>query len=96
MLDPNSLWKLHRFFKPHLKQWGEDYVLFDEISGDTHSLDQLAGFILESVLHSSKSIESLSRAISTTDNCSYDEIENLISDAVLELNALRFLEEVKP
>lgn len=89
------LWQLHCFFKPHLKSWGENYVLFDEASGDTHMLDQLAGYVLESLIRSPKSIELLSHAYCNENDYSYAEIEAQISHIISELNKLHFVQEVK-
>ncbi len=92
-INPQSLWRPHQYFKPHIKHWGEDYVLFDEVSGDTHILDPLAGFVLDELVISASSIDSLSAQLSLTDDCSLNELKLLIADVLSELVQLGFVEE---
>lgn len=95
-INVKALWRIHRFFRPHLRHWNGDYVLFDELSGDTHALDQLAGYILECLLVSPMSIDSIAEKINIADEITQYELNQLIAMTLSELVNLSFVEELNP
>jgi len=69
-------------------------VLFDEVSGNTHILGPLAGFVLDKLTVSAESVDSLSDKLLTDDDCTLEELKSLISDVLSELARLDFVEKV--
>ncbi len=93
-IDSQLPWCLHPYFKPHIKHWGQDYVLFDEVSGDTHILDSLAGFVLSTLMSSPATVDALSGRLSEDQDCPIEELKSLVSDVLIELAELDFVDRV--
>lgn len=87
-------WKLCVFFKPNLKLFGNEYIVFDSISGDTFRISLLEGYIIEMLMMSPSSENELFESIQI-DDCSWVEVRQAVSLAVSELKAASMVETLQ-
>lgn len=92
--DIDTQWCLHRYFKPHIKRWDDEYVIFDEASGDTHNVDSLAGFVITNLQSAVTSVKELALKLEADEDYSQQEKQEIIAVVLQELKALQFVEEV--
>ena len=58
-------WQLTPGFNPVSCVWGEEAVVYDKFSGDTHLLDTLSLLLLEHLAHNSSSESGLIAVVAT-------------------------------
>jgi PqqD family protein of HPr-rel-A system len=62
-MSVNKKWRLSPRARLHWRVWGEECVIFNGESGDTHMLDSVAGYGLSCFEKSPHDLESLSLAV---------------------------------
>jgi PqqD family protein of HPr-rel-A system len=79
--------------KLHWRHWTSEFVVFEETSGQTHVLDSLRAFVLNSIADFPQTFEQLLLDISAAmDTEKTGEIERLTRTALSEFETLGLLE----
>ncbi len=61
--SPDVNWQLAEGCRLHWKAWDQEFVVFDEGSGDTHLLDPLAAEVLKALEESPGEVPGLARRV---------------------------------
>lgn len=79
----------------HWCNWADEYVVFEETSGQTHILDTFRAFLLNAVSESPQTCDQLLLDISTVMSTDKSpELEGLVTGALLEFETLGLLERL--
>ena len=75
------------------RAWGDEVVLYNNLSGDTHLLDQSAMELLETLHHGAADAAALARAL--RERCGLEDepaLEQIVADMLGQLAALTLVE----
>lgn len=61
MLEANRLWRIADAL--HFHSWSDEYVVYHELSGDTHLIGKAAAHILMALQHDTADTQTLSRSL---------------------------------
>ncbi|MFT5448985.1 MAG: PqqD family protein of HPr-rel-A system [Gammaproteobacteria bacterium] len=92
-------WRVMRPQRLRVRRWDDEVVVYDDRSGDTHILDDFAGYVLEGLMCSSASTDELLDAWLALDSRDHDESTLRRSNAVHLNDVIRRLRHqgiVKP
>jgi len=88
---------LSRGAKLYRRVWGEECVLFNSESGDTHMLDTVAAYGLACLEESPQDLESLSLALGEKFDMEPDPLlRNYVERLLAQLTSLGLIEIQKP
>lgn len=74
-------------------QWGNDYVIYDQLSGDTHLLDNISGELIVALsLHAMSGIALLKKLDKLLEVATKVEMENYLFDFIDKFQKLGLLE----
>ncbi|PIV91075.1 MAG: hypothetical protein COZ77_05645 [Gallionellales bacterium CG_4_8_14_3_um_filter_54_18] len=63
LLDANSMWRIADSL--HLRSWGDEYVVYHPLSGDTHLLGKAAAHLLLALQQATTDTLSLSKSLAS-------------------------------
>lgn len=63
-VSPDARYSLHSAANLHWAVWNDEYVVFDEASGQTHQLDAVRAYVLHLLSEGSQSFSKLAVALS--------------------------------
>ena len=74
-------------------QWDDDYVIYDELSGDTHLLDGVSGNLITALSEEAMSRTALLKKLNELlDAPSESEMENYLHDFIAKFEQLGLLD----
>lgn len=80
------------FFKPQLKFFDNEYILFDEVSGDTYRLSEIEGRIIEQLTVSPASFDELIVACQFDKASASEEMQKCLHQALNKMKHLSMIE----
>jgi PqqD family protein of HPr-rel-A system len=95
----DNRWRVMRPKLLHVRRWENEVVLYDDRSGDTHILEDLAGRVLERLIGASAGIDELTKELLGSSACQSDDPALLQHNVSLMRNVLERLRRkgiVKP
>lgn len=91
----SARWRAIQGFNLYWKNWNDEYVVYNDGSGDTHLFNEFGAFILKLLIENEFTLDEL---VSLTDEsitpCSPDDLYYQISDLLLELDRLGVIERI--
>jgi PqqD family protein of HPr-rel-A system len=79
-----------------LTRWQDEYVLYNQLSGDTHLLDGVSGELIELLLKQAMSRDQLLQNLSLWfEELNADELNTYLDDFIARFTALDLLEIAK-
>lgn len=94
--QPATGWKILEKGALHWEQWGEQYALYDALSGETHLLPDTSARLLQQLSVHPRTVEVLVRALceGTDKACEQLTVEH-VSQLLLQLQATGLTESVR-
>ena len=90
-------WRLAEGCRLHWKVWDDEFVIFDEGSGDTHLLDPLAAEVLKVLEESPGEVSGLARRIvARLDLAPDSDLTERVRELVERFVALGLVEPARP
>ncbi|WP_165830823.1 HPr-rel-A system PqqD family peptide chaperone [Rhodoferax ferrireducens] len=82
----HTAYKINPAASLHWASWDDEYVVFDEGSGQTHQMDSVRAFILNTLVEKSRSFNNLvSELTSTSSLADSDQLNDLVEKILNEL-----------
>ncbi len=96
-MSAHKRWRLSPGARLHWRAWGEEYVIFNSESGDTHMLDSVAGYGLACLEKSPHDLESLALSIGEKFGMESGRLlRDYIQRLITELSSLGLIEVHHP
>lgn len=93
----DEAWRPNPLCSFHWRRWGDEWVVFDEGSGDTYHLDGLSAVALMCLAAGPCSLAELSRQVSIeTDLPEGKELSCALASVVEKFSALELIEPATP
>lgn len=90
----NIKWKTRSDQSLYVRSWGDEVVVYDGLSGDTHLLDSVAAKILLRLQHAPSDVGSLARSFGPLlqTERSDESLESWLDNILADLNAIALIE----
>lgn len=94
---PDGLYQIPPVSVLHWVSWGDEYVVFDEASGQTHLLDPIKAFVLEALSDGPTTAVQFSQPLTTAWPTFRDADRHaLVASALEQLQRAQLVEAVLP
>ena len=94
---PDEAWRVKPLCSLHWRQWSDEWVMFDEGSGDTHRLDALSAVALMCIEASPCDLAELTRQVAVETDLSRGEVlSGALASVVERFSALGLIEPATP
>jgi len=88
-------WRAISAFTLHWRSWGNEHVVYNAGSGDTHLFNDLAALILRALQEKAATLDELSQLCATSFNQDEDEeLQAQLNELLLELDRLGIIERI--
>lgn len=78
----------------HWASWDDDYVVFDETSGQTHQLDAVRAYVLDLLIEAPRLIPYLAGALSQSTSVPASEAAELIEVVINDFQTIGLVEAI--
>ncbi|HUZ73743.1 MAG TPA: HPr-rel-A system PqqD family peptide chaperone [Stellaceae bacterium] len=94
---PDAIWRTNHFCSFRWRRWGDEWVVFDEGSGDTYHLDGLSAVALMCLAAGPCSLAELSQQVSIeTDLAESEELSRALVSVIDRFSGLDLIEAATP
>ncbi len=90
----NIKWRARSGLELHVRSWGDEFVVYDGLSGDTHVLDLVAAKVLLKLQHAPSNVMSLVELLAPLlqTEISDESLEYQLDNILADLNAIALIE----
>jgi PqqD family protein of HPr-rel-A system len=93
-MGANIKWRARSGLELHVRSWGDEVVVYDNLSGDTHLLDSIAAKVLLKLQHAPSDMMSLADMLVPVlqTEISDESLEYQLGNILADLNAIALIE----
>ena len=91
----SARWRAMSGYTRYWHSWGDEYVVYNAGSGDTHLFNEFSAFILKTLQEKAVTLEELSQLCATSFKQEEDEeLHAQLNELLLELDRLGMIERI--
>jgi PqqD family protein of HPr-rel-A system len=94
---PAGIWRVKPLCSFHWRRWGDEWLIFDEGSGDTHHMDGVSAVVLMCLDAAPCDLSELSEQVSVeTDLPQGEDLSRAVASVVERFSGLGLIEPATP